>query len=672
MACDPFLAPWQAAIIAVLVSVAMALVVERVVIRPLQHADALIKSLATAAVLALSSGVVLQIFGLSARNLPQDKALVPAGGFTLFGVVVEWERLLMFVASLALVAGLGWLLRRSWLGLGVRAAGQLPDVAQLMGVRPVAVARFNWALGGALAALAGVLYAPLTDINAGTFTFMLVKTVGAALIGGLVSLPLTFAGGIALGLVESLLPHFWARPGSADVGIAVLVFLLLVVNSKRLALYSVHSGGGSARAVPGRARVVVAEWISGVSEVCGRVPRPVRVLVALGLAAIPLVNEFYAAVGLNVVYYALAALSFVLITGSCGQPSLIQMGFVGIGAYTITTATYHGASFGMSLALAVALCFVVGLGMGLVTLRFRGVEFAILTLTLAAVVSNCVLTDINLNPLLSHPTLLGLDLLIPQYAYLVMLGMAALAFLVVRNVQRSAWGRALVSLRQGKRILAHSGTSPTRMEAVAFALSCAVAGLAGGAYALLVGQFGTAQFAPLYSITLLLAALVGGLRSLWGPVITGVIFGIAPTLLQKLSFSTDVSNAFPQIMSSLAVLVLLIVAPQGLASLGTWARRVRERAPVVPMFRGRPVPVEGLGLVGRALPGPRNGHRPRRPAPTELVGKRLLRRPQAGIVGRRLSRTGAVGHNGALVSANGAGRVRMDGGVPHAQKEGSR
>jgi branched-chain amino acid transport system permease protein len=124
-ACDPFLAPWQAACIAVLASITMALLVERLVIRPLQHADPVIKSIATAAVLALASGVVLQVFGLQARNLPPNGALVPAGGITVFGVAVEWARLLMFGVSILLVAGLALLLRRSWLGLGVRAAGQL-------------------------------------------------------------------------------------------------------------------------------------------------------------------------------------------------------------------------------------------------------------------------------------------------------------------------------------------------------------------------------------------------------------------------------------------------------------------------------------------------------------------------------------------------------------------
>src|SRR5258708_7734947 len=86
-----------------------------------------------------------------------------------------------------LVPRVGLLLRRRGFGLGVRAAGQWPAVARLMGVSPVAPSRFNWALGGGLAGLAGVLIGPVTVVNIGTFSFLLVKAVGATLIGGLVS-----------------------------------------------------------------------------------------------------------------------------------------------------------------------------------------------------------------------------------------------------------------------------------------------------------------------------------------------------------------------------------------------------------------------------------------------------------------------------------------------------
>ena len=502
-----------------------------------------------------------------------------------------------------------------------------------MGVRPAAVARFNWALGGALAGLAGVLYAPLTNINAATFTFLLVKTVGAALIGGLVSLPLTFAGGIALGLVETLLPHFWARPGSASVGITALVVVALMSNTKRLALYAVHASSPATTAARVELALGLAESLVGLGAIGRRVPRVVWPAVALGVAAIPLQSEFRAAIGLHVVFYVLAGLSLVLITGSAGQPSLMQMGFVGVGAYTITTATYHGVSFGAALALGVTCCFVVGLAVGALTLRFRGVEFAILTLTLAAMVSEGVLADPRLFSTLSTPRFLGLDLLHPRSVYIVMLGFTAVRVFsscamsgVPRGAERSSHsgtGRGSSPIRRqcdadgGDRVrhlVRHRGSRRRGLRACWWASSA------------------PSSSSPLYSITLLLAALVGGLRSLWGPVLTGVIFGVGPIVLQRLTLET--SNAYPQIVSSLLVLVLLVAAPDGLASLGDWARATLARAPSTPVFRGRPFPATSRrAMAGGLARSPGRCLLPRC-APRSPGATHLLHRPGGGAVPR--------------------------------------
>src|SRR5205085_11677834 len=139
------------------------------------------------AVLALISGVLLQIYGSTPRTIPigmKGRQILPKGHFDVGGVVIEKSRLSIFIISIVVVALLGLLLRRSWFGLGVRAVGQLPDVSRLMGVSPVAVSRFNWALGGLLSGLAGVLIGPITVVNIGTFSFLLVKAVAAVLIGG--------------------------------------------------------------------------------------------------------------------------------------------------------------------------------------------------------------------------------------------------------------------------------------------------------------------------------------------------------------------------------------------------------------------------------------------------------------------------------------------------------
>src|SRR5258705_5851924 len=222
-AAEPILPPVLNALVCVGAATFAALVVERLVVRPLRNANSTVKSLATAAVLGLSAGIMLQFYGSTPRAVPDQQQLFPRGDFTVFDVVINYQRASIFLLSVVLVVGLAVILPRTWFGLGVRAADQLPDVARLMGLRPSSVSRFNWAIGGALSGLAGVLIAPITVVNIGTFSFLLVKAVAAALIGGLVSLPITFAAGIGLGLIEALLPRYLTTQGSPAVPIAAVV-----------------------------------------------------------------------------------------------------------------------------------------------------------------------------------------------------------------------------------------------------------------------------------------------------------------------------------------------------------------------------------------------------------------------------------------------------------------
>jgi branched-subunit amino acid ABC-type transport system permease component len=621
---DALLPPYLAALVSILTVTVAALLVERVVIRPLGGASATTKSIATAAVLALCSGLMLQIYGPTPRSVPDSQQLVPQGGFSLFDVFIDWQRTAIFGISIALVAVLTFALRKTWLGLGVRAAGQLPDVARLVGVNPIAVSRLNWGLSGALSGLAGVLIASITLVNVGTFSFFLVKALAATLIGGLASLPLTFVGGVAIGLVETLLPHFWTTAGSSQVGIAVLVLAFLYLNRNRLqGLGTANPASvGVQEAPPGRLAVGSARVLAGIAGMVSAVPRPLRLVAGVGVLALPLFNEYYAAVGVNVVYWTLLALSLFVITGLVGQPSLMQMGFVGIGAFAIGTGLQHGLPVPVGLVIGVTVCFGLGLAVGYISLRFRGLEFAIVSLTLGAAVSDFLLTRSELSSQITGPSFFGIDLLKSRNAFLVMGAFTALALLAVRNLRGCGWGRSLHAIEEGQdTLLRHVGVNTTRAEVVLFAISGAIAGLAGVTYALIVNLFGAFEFIPLFSIAALLAAVVGGLGSLWGPVIAGVLFGYGPYLADRIS--VDVANAYPQIASSVLALVLIVRCPRGLASLFTWARQTMAQSSEsarAARFRGRAVELSG-GWVRPGITPPRraDGWGPlRRPRPTRL------------------------------------------------------
>lgn len=607
-AAEPTLNPVPNALVSILTATVVALLLERLVIRPLQNANSAVKALATAAVLGLGSGVMLQLYGSVPRYVPPQQQLFPQGDWTIFNVVVNYQRGAIFVVSIALVAALALVLRRSWFGLGVRAAGQLPDVARLMGLRPASVSRFNWAIGGALSGLAGVLIAPITVVNIGTFSFLLVKAVGAALIGGLVSLPITFAAGIGLGVIETVLPRYWHTEGGPAVGIAVLVIGALYLNRHRLAMFNtIRRGEIELTGAPSGLSVAIARPVFMLGELVRRVPRLVWAVVFAAFLFIPVTNEYYGAVGVNVLFNAALSLSLVVVLGMSGQPSLMQMSFAGIGAYSIATGLSHGMPFLAAMGLGLFICFVLGLATGFLVLRFRGVEFAIVTLTLAALVSEFFLTNKHLKNSVESPTFFGRSLLDSNNVFLIMGLFTLVAFIAVWNLRRSFWGRSLLSLRETSRVLAHFGVDPTRMEATAFSFSAVIAGLAGIIYALIVNLFGPFQFIPLISIIAALGAVVGGVRSLAGPVLAGLMLGYGPTLVQNLS--TNAANAYPQIISGLLAVIVLVKLPGGLASVFAWSRDIMTRAAEAgedfATFRGRPLTLPDEVVPDRRLA--RNG-----------------------------------------------------------------
>ncbi|MEW6470767.1 MAG: ABC transporter permease [Actinomycetota bacterium] len=592
---DRLMSPVVAAAFAILLAVVAALLVERLVARPLARASAASKVIGTAAVLALISGIMLQIYGSQGRAIPVEipgRHILPKGSIEVAGVLVTKSRLSIFIISLLILTLLALVLRRSWFGLGVRAAGQLPDASRLMGVNPVAVSRFNWALGGFLAGLAGVLIGPLTSINVGTFSFLLVKAVAAVLIGALVSLPLTFAGGILVGIAEALAPRFWATPGVSELAIAGLVLTMLVLLSRKFAVVG-YTGPVQQIGPAGPVATAVARGLNAFRDLTGKVPRPIWVLVGLGVLAAPLRSGYFASIGTVGLFYGLMALSVIVITGTTGQLTFMQAGFAAVGGFGVTTALDKGWGVPVSIGVVVAACVAIGILTGLISLRFRGLQFAIASLAVGAVLSEFVVTRPWVKPIMTDPQLFGRSLLESKYLYQVMLVAAVIALVLVGNVRRSGWGRTLNAMREMHTRVGHFGVAPMRAEVALLGISAGVAGLAGAFFAITITAVETGQFVPLVSVTIVLTAVVGGMRSLWGAVIAALVFGPGQEVIGRI-FSTGSANAIPQIASASLALVLIVALPNGLSSLFEWAREVVARAPDGPeaaRFRGLPVPL---------------------------------------------------------------------------------
>ncbi len=207
----------------------MALVTERVIIRPLFSAPRVTLLVATAGVALLA--ISLELWLGEARIRFIQPALGRLNRVSLFGVQVSDQRLLVLAALLMLAVLLGLFFSRTNLGLAILGVSQEPVATELMGISVRRLSSFTWALTGVLAGLAGMLTAPVVGSFAPGFltTTALIPGFTAAVLGGMTSLQGAFVGGVVVGVAQSLAvsaPIFYENiPGPG----AVMVFVLLVV-----------------------------------------------------------------------------------------------------------------------------------------------------------------------------------------------------------------------------------------------------------------------------------------------------------------------------------------------------------------------------------------------------------------------------------------------------------
>jgi branched-chain amino acid transport system permease protein len=222
--------PYAVAIVlGLLAAVAVGLVTERLVIRPLFEAPRVTLLVATAGVALLSIGFAFwQTNESLLRSLPtfsDERARI-----TVLGIEVSDQRLLIITVLIGVAVALAAFFR-SPTGLAVLAASQEPTAAELVGISVRRVSSMTWGLAALLGGLAGVLSVPaIGTFGPGVMTFggaaALIPGFTAAVIGGMTSLPGAAIGGLMVGIIESLggLSVFDGLPGSR----AVLVFVFLV------------------------------------------------------------------------------------------------------------------------------------------------------------------------------------------------------------------------------------------------------------------------------------------------------------------------------------------------------------------------------------------------------------------------------------------------------------
>ncbi|MCE2862913.1 MAG: hypothetical protein RIR76_2497 [Verrucomicrobiota bacterium] len=203
----------------------LGMLIERLAYRPLRGAptlNVLITAIGVSLLLEYSGQV---FFGAAPRTFP---AILPSANFTLGGLVLSSNQLVVIVVAVLLMIGLELVVHRTKIGMAMRAVSLNPRAAQLVGVNNDVVISFTFGLGSALAAAGGVLYAlnypsidPLMGVMPGLKAFV------AAILGGIGNIPGAALGGLLLGVVETFVSGSQWSTYKDAIAFAILIVILL-------------------------------------------------------------------------------------------------------------------------------------------------------------------------------------------------------------------------------------------------------------------------------------------------------------------------------------------------------------------------------------------------------------------------------------------------------------
>jgi len=307
-------------------------------------------------------------------------------------------------------------------------------------------------------------------------------------------------------------------------------------------------------------------------------------LFALIVACVPLVTSSGVALNFTMMalYACLLAQAWNILGGFGGQFSFGHALFFGTGAYVQAIAQLQGLNPWLALPLALAASALVALFVGALTFRYglKGSYFALVTLAFAEV--------FRIVSLSVSFTGAGVGLMVPLrasasnmqfasragYVWLV-LAMVVVALLVTAWLRHSRFGAYLQAVRDNEDAARAVGVDPFRVKLAAIALSAALMG-AGGAFYVQVFQYidpGIA-YGPGTSVEALVAAIVGGMGTLWGPVVGAVALHLLADLTRNLFGQLPGIN---MVIYGVVLVLIMMFAPRGIAGFGLPARWRRLR-----------------------------------------------------------------------------------------------
>lgn len=466
------------------------------------------------------------------------------------GVGVDSDQLITWLATAVAAAGLWLLLRHTRLGLRLRASVDDRALVELRGIDADRLSSVAWMLSSGLAGLAGVLATPLLGLSAHDYTLFLFVSATAAVLGRFASVPLAFAGGLGLGVLQNLVAGYASFAESVTGFRTAVPFLILF--GGLLVLARRRRAAGTAAVDPPpvdylEGRSWARRW--GVWAAGGAL---------LAMAFYTVTTPFWSGILAQGLAIGLVFMSFTVVTGLGAMVSLAQATFLTGAALVAGLLMSRGVPFAAAALVGTGAAALLGALVALPALRLGGRSLALATLALAFLADQVLfqfgwLRNGDTGWEIPRPVFGPVDLGDDRALGVALVVLCGAVVWGLTRLRESAWGRAMLAVRSAPAAAAASGVSVVRTKLLLFTVSAGLAGFGGVLYASYNTRITATDFTAMTGLVWLAVVVAAGVRRPQFAVVAGLVYALVPHLLTE--YVTD-SAHLPVILFGLAGLAL--------------------------------------------------------------------------------------------------------------------